>query len=347
MMKKFFYLCLTLAVVALSACSDDDQSSFNFSDVKGKAVIKGTVTYQPGYVKNDGGGVKQNVAANGAVVTVEVSNSEYADNALGSKVYQITTDENGQYSIEIPAGVKNVVASVSVKDFEGTYSQYVNNSLLTVSGVKYSTSSAKNVALSDGRTESVDLSLTSVKQPEIASRDIKTTVKGCVQTMVEKIYDTNSNYSYLTTGLKSLQNAKVVLTFTNSSDNGRELRYETTTSTTGDFSVNAALFDNWQMDNTHVNLEILGFTGTITHYYLDYKDTKYNWRSQEVNVYFDPTAAGYASLSEKNLSIAYDFGKVTQYFTVINRDVIKGIGNSIDYDNNGNQLYERNNPLGL
>ncbi len=347
-MKKFFYLCLTLAVVALSACSDDDQSSLNFGDIKGKAVIKGSVTYQPGYVKSDAGGVKQNVAASGAVVTVEVSNSEYADGAQGSKVYEATTDENGQYTIEIPAGVKNVVASVSVKDFEGTYSQYVNNSLLTVSGVKYSTSSATNVSVSDGRTSNVDLALTSVEQPEIASRNIKTTVKGTVVTMAEKINSTiNSSYSYLTTDYKSQANAKVVLTFNNAADNGRELRYETTTSATGEFSVNATLFDNWQMSNTFVSLEVLGATGTITHYYLDYKDTKYNWHSQDVSVYFNPASGGYTSLSEKNLSVAYDYGKVIQSFSATNRDAIKGIGNDIDYDSNGNLLYERNNPLGL
>lgn len=43
-MKNLFYLCLTFAVVALSACSDDEQSSLNFDDIQGKAVIKGVVT---------------------------------------------------------------------------------------------------------------------------------------------------------------------------------------------------------------------------------------------------------------------------------------------------------------
>lgn len=54
-MKKVFYSCLTLALVALSACTSDEQTSFNFSDIHGKAVIKGNVTYCPGNVTNGNG----------------------------------------------------------------------------------------------------------------------------------------------------------------------------------------------------------------------------------------------------------------------------------------------------
>lgn len=72
-MKKIFYLFLALTIVALSACSDDDQSSLDFNSINGRAVIKGKVTYEPGFQKGaaDNELIRQKVAAAGAVVTVE------------------------------------------------------------------------------------------------------------------------------------------------------------------------------------------------------------------------------------------------------------------------------------
>lgn len=346
-MKKFFYLCLTLAVVALSACSDDDQSSFNFSDIKGKAVIKGCVTYQPGYVKNDGGSIKKTEIANGAVVTVEVDNSEYLSNAVGSKTYQTTADENGNYTVEIPVGVKPVVAKVSVKEFDGTYSEYVNSSLLTISGVKYSTSSAYSVRISDGKTETQNVSLEKKDVPEVTSRSLKALLKGSVVAPYEQFeYNNEKEAVGITTGTAGLANAKLVLTFSNSSDN-RVLRYETSVSANGEFSLSANLFDNWNMNSTTVNVEVLASTGTITHNYRDYDYYKYVWHTQSVGVYYN-TAYASASLQEKNSVVVYDFGEIYQNFSVTSdKKDIKGLGNDVDYDKNGNRLYFYNDPLNL
>ena len=58
------------------------------------------------------------------------------------------------------------------------------------------------------------------------------------------------------TGLKSktvaMANAKVAVTFVNVASDSRELRYETTTTNTGEFAVNAALFDNWNLGATEI-----------------------------------------------------------------------------------------------
>lgn len=349
MVKKFFYLCLTVAVVALSACSDDDQSSFNFDNVKGKAVISGKVSYSPGYVKNDAGSIMQKEIANGAIVTVEVDNSEYLGSAVGSKTYQTTADENGNYSIEIPVGAKSIQAKVSVKDYEGTYSEYVNSSLLTISGVKYSTSSPYFVSVSDGKTSNRDIELTSIEQPTVNSRNLKALLKGSVVAPVEKFtYNSEKEATGLTSGNEGLANAKVALTFSNNSDS-RVIRYETTTSAKGEFSLTANLFDNWNMNSTSVRLEVLASTGTITHNYRDYTNDyyKYIWHSQPVSVYYNP-AYTTASLQEKNSVVVYNFGEIYQSFTVTSdKSEIKGVGNDVDYDKNGNRLYYYNDPLYL
>lgn len=347
-MKKLFYLCMATAAVALSACSDDN-SSFNFEDIKGTAIVKGVVTYEPGYMADGSASfhnasVKQSVPANGAVVTVEVDNGEYVSSAEGTKVYQAITNEKGEYSIEVPAGIKAIHATVSVKDFEGTYSEYVNDGLLTVSGVKYATTSTEAVNLCDGRTETKNLALKIKNKPEVTTRSLKASVQGTVLSKAEEfLTDSRGNRTGLTSTTSALASAQVVLTFSNS--DGRELHYETMTSSDGIFSLTASLFDDWNLSGTHVSLSILGKTGYIKHNYRKYGG--YNWDSQQVKVYYAPYSAS-SSLSAKNSEVALDFGETVLDFNVLtDKDDIKGIGGSADKDKDGYQLYYYNDPLNL
>lgn len=347
-MKNLFYLCLTFAIVALSACSDDEQSSLNFDDIQGKAVIKGVVTYNPGYLADEGEVVKKSVPAGGAVVTVEVDNSEYVATAEGTKTYQATANENGEYAIEIPVGIKSVNAIVSVREFDGSYSEYVNKSLLTISGVTYGTMTTEKVSLKDGSAVTKNISLKIKDKPEVESRDLKTMVKGKVRVKAEEFV---TNMSGVHTGLKStkvaMANAKVVVVFANNASDARELRYETTTKSTGEFVVNAALFDNWDLGKTEMKLEILSQKGTIAHKYCEYNTKDYIWHSQNVEVYYSSVVAK-GTLAAMNDVVPYDFGEYILDFSVLtDKDNIRGIGGKADVDEDGNPLYFRNDPLNL
>lgn len=347
-MKKLFYLCLTFAIVALSACSDDEQSSLNFDDIQGKAVIKGVVTYNPGYLADGDNVVKKSIPAGGAVVTVEVDNSEYVATAEGTKTYQATANENGEYAIEIPVGIKNVNAVVSVREFDGSYSEYVNKTLLTISGVTYGTTTTEIVRLKEGSAVTKNFSLKIKDKPEVESRDLKTMVKGKVRVKAEEFV---TNMSGVHTGLKStkvaMANAKVVVVFANNASDARELRYETTTKSTGEFVVNAALFDNWDLGKTEMKLEILSQKGTIAHKYCEYNTKDYIWHSQNVEVYYSSVVAK-GTLAAMNDVVPYDFGEYILDFSVLtDKDNIRGIGGKADVDEDGNPLYFRNDPLNL
>ena len=347
-MKKLFYLCLTFAIVALSACSDDEQSSLNFDDIQGKAVIKGVVTYNPGYLADGDNVVKKSIPAGGAVVTVEVDNSEYVATAEGTKTYQATANENGEYAIEIHVGIKNVNAVVSVREFDGSYSEYVNKSLLTISGVTYGTTTTEIVRLKEGSAVTKNISLKIKDKPEVESRDLKTMVKGKVRVKAEEFV---TNMSGVHTGLKSttvaMANAKVVVVFANNASDARELRYETTTKSTGEFVVNAALFDNWDLGKTEMRLEILSQKGTIAHKYCEYNTKDYIWHIQIVDVYYSSTVAK-GTLAAMNNVVPYDFGEYVLDFSVLtDKDNIRGIGGKADVDEDGNPLYFRNDPLNL
>lgn len=340
-MKKVFYSCLTLALVALSACTSDEQTSFNFSDIHGKAVIKGNVTYRPGNVTNGNGTISQKEYANGAVVTVEVQNAQYVSGAEGSKTYSATTDENGNYSIEVPAGVKPIEATVSVKDYNGTYSEYKNNALLTITGVKYSTSDYPET-VSDGKTVTKDLELNFSDKPEVRNRNLNAMLNGSVVVPAEKLDNSNSTLNFVST-TEALPNAKALLTFTNSSDD-RKICYEMTTSADGKLSLAANLFDTWELSNTSVNVKVYGLAGNITHYYSHCSGG--NWDTQTVPVYFMSNEKT-CQLEEMNSKVACNFGKICLDFkTIGDKNDIKGIGNSIDI-RDGVPYYNYSNPLGF
>lgn len=353
--EKIFYLFLTLAIVTLSACSDDDQSSLNFNSINGRAVIKGKVTYEPGFQKGaaDNELILQKVAAAGAVVTVEVKNSEYLSGSEGTKIYEVTADENGEYSVEVPVGLRPINAKVTVKEFKGVSVSFVNNALLTVEGVKYE-AAGKDVTLSNGNTKTTNISLSQMakeKQDIIATRNLKAMVKGRIMVPAEDfIYGYNNEITGIQRGSKALANAKFSLRFTNSSDDNRAFRYDITTSANGEFAFTADLFDNWEMNQTKVRVEVPAFSGKMTHYYCNYGESNNFWGNQEINVYYNPTYSESVRLTEKNSAVAYDIEDVlvSDFAVTSDKKQIKGIGmREADYDEDGNRLYYTKDPWNL
>lgn len=336
-------------------CSDDDQSSLNFNSIKGRAVIKGKVTYEPGFQKGaaDNELILQKVAAAGAVVTVEVANSEYLSGSEGTKSYEVTADENGEYSVEVPVGLRPINAKVTVKEFKGVSVSFVNNALLTVEGVKYE-AAGKDVTLSNGNTKTTNISLSQMakeKQDIIATRNLKAMVKGRIMVPAEDfIYGYNNEITGIQRGSKALANAKFSLRFTNSSDDNRAFRYDITTSANGEFAFTADLFDNWEMNQTKVRVEVPAFSGKMTHYYCNYGESNNFWGNQEINVYYNPTYSESVRLTEKNSAVAYDIEDVlvSDFAVTSDKKQIKGIGmREADYDEDGNRLYYTKDPWNL
>ena len=269
-----------------------------------------------------------------------MQNAQYVSGAEGSKTYSATTDENGNYIIEVPAGVRPIEATVSVKDYNGTYSEYKNNALLTITGVKYSTSDQETV--SDGKTVTKDLELSISDMPEVRNRNLNALLNGSVVVPAEKLDNSNSTLNFVST-TDALPNAKALLTFTNSSDD-RKICYEMTTSADGKLSLAANLFDTWELSNTSVNIKVYGLAGNITHYYSHCSGG--NWDTQTVPVYFMSNEKT-CQLEEMNSKVACNFGKICLDFkTIGDKNDIKGIGNSID-TRDGVPYYNYSDPLGF
>ncbi|MGM9816962.1 MAG: hypothetical protein ACI304_07920 [Lepagella sp.] len=127
-----FAAALTVAAV-LSSCSEE-QSAFNISAIPGRSTIEGTVLYNQGTKYVDGKFVYDYKPAAGLKIVATVKNSDYDADLKGYSTFEVTTDENGKYTLEIPAPHNDVEVSLCTASFRGTRSvvKMENNKVVTV-----------------------------------------------------------------------------------------------------------------------------------------------------------------------------------------------------------------------
>lgn len=128
-----FFAAAACAALLMTSCSEE-QSVFNVQNVPGRSILKGHVEYNTGTTLENGHFVYNYVPAANLDLKVIVDNSNYGDYA-GETVFTTTTDENGNYSIELPAPLENHSdITIQSSQFEGTYStvQAINNQIQTV-----------------------------------------------------------------------------------------------------------------------------------------------------------------------------------------------------------------------
>lgn len=117
---------LALTIIALASCSKE-QSSLNIEDVPGKAKIMGTLAYDAGQGFSNGVYTQLIKAAANTRVVAKVSNSSILSSSKGYTIYETLTDENGNYSIEVPADYDGGVSVQILADpFFATYSEVVD-----------------------------------------------------------------------------------------------------------------------------------------------------------------------------------------------------------------------------
>lgn len=131
-MKKFNLFAVLLAVISFAfiACERPEQSEMDLSDLTDTATISGALVYDAGV--DTTGSVDQYVinqfkpVAN-RTVFVEVPYSSYNFNGgqEGSKIFETTTDAQGNFSIDIPTtsnGLRNV--TIRMQEFTAYRSEY-------------------------------------------------------------------------------------------------------------------------------------------------------------------------------------------------------------------------------
>jgi hypothetical protein len=102
-MKKFF-LFAAAALMALVGCEKQVQSSLELGDVQKKAHITGQLLYLDTRV----GANTVPVELGNQRIYFQVEASKYADKSGGNLYFDATTDEKGNFDIEVPTGAKGI-----------------------------------------------------------------------------------------------------------------------------------------------------------------------------------------------------------------------------------------------
>lgn len=139
MIKQFSLQAIAACVFCVLAVScAKEQSSLNPDDASGRATITGTLTYSQGQEYSSSKGFTEKIVpAAGVEVFVDVNNDcfkpgfdpDNIDNPYsttsGFTTYSAVTDQNGKYSISVPAVPTGVIVIVRANDFVATASEVV------------------------------------------------------------------------------------------------------------------------------------------------------------------------------------------------------------------------------
>ncbi|MBR5434328.1 MAG: DUF3869 domain-containing protein [Bacteroidales bacterium] len=129
-MKKFLLYVASFATIAFTGCSKE-QSELSIDDVQAKATISGKVTYDGGsyYDKTDAATVLLDaVAASNVTVVVKVNNKDYNGTDGTYQYFETKTDENGNFSIDVPVYIAISNAEVYNLPFYAEWTEDDNTS---------------------------------------------------------------------------------------------------------------------------------------------------------------------------------------------------------------------------
>ena len=129
---KTLKLSVILAMIAMAMTSCvKEQTSLELEDIPYSATIIGNVTYSDGCRVE--ASKQSTTEAKGLAVRVKVLNSEYTTNNTSYTVFSTTTDDKGNFRINIPCTLDGVDVTITTDYFEGLF----YNSPTTLSYVIY------------------------------------------------------------------------------------------------------------------------------------------------------------------------------------------------------------------
>ena len=126
-MKKLANIALMAILAICFASCEKEQSSFEVADIKTTANIRGTIMQNLGQDYKNGKYIENIVPAANKKIYIEINNSELAPNdAKGVTVFETTTNENGEYEINVPVVYGGTEVTVKAEQFIGTYKKVVD-----------------------------------------------------------------------------------------------------------------------------------------------------------------------------------------------------------------------------
>lgn len=363
-MKKVFLKALAVVAFAglFASCEKPEQSELTMDSVEGMARIQGKVTYLDGVKKEAGVITYDNEQlAVGQIVVARVAIDSYVDGAAGANIYTDTIDADGKYCIEIPVTKTNsATLTLEVLPFYADYN-YVDPdyNVQTLENQLYNYAELKDYNqflgdyefyLNDKGINVQDIVVYCNPKTELELTD-EITVKGEVvlnkgwektddeDATVEDTYYWGMGYSMpvedcdLSVWVQIEFNDKY---YTFAYTEGIK------TNSAGEFTTKVKLPSNVDYDDIFVVFETSAYLGSYAHHYWDIENDK--WRNATVDVVYSPyseASKGRYLDSEVKLLKNVDLGSIVMDVKPTEEafDAIKGIGNDVDFDENGDRLY--------
>ncbi len=363
-MKKVFFKALALVAFAglFASCEKPAQSELTMESVEGMAKIQGKVTYYEGVKKEAGVITYDNEQlAVGQIIVARVAMDSYVDGSVGANVYTDTIDADGKYCIEIPVTKTNsATLTLEVLPFYADYNYVASDfEVKTLENQLYNYAKLKDYDqflgdyefyLNDKGINVQDIVVYCNPETELELTD-EITVKGSVvlnrgweksddeDATTEDKYYWNIGYSVPVDACEL-----TVLVQIEFNDKYYTMAYTEgiKTNSEGEFTTKVKVPSDVNYEDIVVMFEASTYLGDYAHHYWEIEDDR--WRSASVKVVYYPyngNTQGRSLNGEVKLFKSVDLGELVMDVKPTEEafDAIKGIGNEVDFDEDGERLY--------
>lgn len=363
-MKKVFLKALAVIAFAglFASCEKPQQSELTLDSVEGMARIQGKVTYYEGVKKEAGVITYDNEQlAVGQIIVARVAMDSYVEGSVGANVYTDTIDADGKYCIEIPVTKTNsATLTLEVLPFYADYNYVASDfEVKTLENQLYNYAELKDYEqylgdyefyLNDKGINVQDIVVYCNPETELELTD-EITVKGSVvlNRGWEKSDDedaTTEDKYYWSIGYSVPVDAceLTVLVQIEFNDKYYTMAYTEgiKTNSEGEFTTKVKVPSDVNYEDIVVMFEASTYLGDYAHHYWEIEDDR--WRSASVKVVYYPyngnTQGRYLN-GEVKLFKSVDLGELVMDVKPTEEafDAIKGIGNEVDFDEDGERLY--------
>lgn len=351
-MKKLFLLAtFAMGAFLFSACTTE-QSEMSLDSIEGKATIQGKVMYDQGACQ-DGDAVLDGinmVPAGGVTVTAKVPYSAYKSGSEGDKLFTVTTDAAGNYSVTVPATSNAAQVTINVLPFYTSYGTINSDGTVTTTEntLFNNVSGTTTVNIEQGDVQIANIEVTPTTTSELPERNQTINIKGKVTYSGEVLAEDNSNTKYKQDKIAcSAVPVRIKLYKTTGSE--PTIIYNSTTDENGEYNLTAAFYENWNYSDVTISASVeASYTTTdsekaFKHYVQEYSTSE--WFVQNISGVYS-AASQVANASSNNKFLVLQMPDINQTFTPEDYSIIRGIGNpDVDKDQDGIRIYALNDPM--
>jgi len=310
------------------------EPEIRFKNYIGKASLSGTVTYEAGAVKHGSEWVIDNAPYEGRLLAKVVYNAG-EDNEF-TEEFELSTDAEGQYTLELPAGDNGIDVKFSTDLFEA---EWVDASDMTKPVVKktiFEPSEFTQAGVVKDKIYTCDHNIAhnSALDEDDDAREFVVAISGIAKTYGEVREDGSVKRDEIFLPFE------VVVTVENPADN-RKLVFETTASTVdGSYKINASLYNSWADANFTVKAETKQMLVTnFKHIYREYSGAFNTSKFQSKDWWewsYDVDYEGFPRYIDNSLDSLWSFQWKEQQM----EGFYEAASSSLAYSDKNNRLYK-------